>query len=99
GDCEIAAGWLDAAANQLNAHPDVAVVAGRLRERFPEASRYNRLCDLEWAGPVGEVSEVGGNALMSADAFRTAGGFVPTLIAGEEPELCVRLRARGSKVR
>ena len=33
----------------------VAVVCGRRRERLPEASVYNRLCDLEWDGPPGET--------------------------------------------
>jgi len=32
---------------------------------------------------------------MRTEAFRRAGGFDPTVIAGEEPELCVRLRQAG----
>ena len=35
GDCEVDAGWLGKAQAFLDQHPDVAVVCGRRRERFP----------------------------------------------------------------
>ena len=98
GDCELFTGWLNRAAATLDARPDVAVVAGRLREINPTASIYNRLCDIEWDNPSGEAGEVGGIAVVRAEAFRAAGGFDVTLIAGEEPELCLRLRQRGWKI-
>src|SRR5262245_33530532 len=44
GDCELAAGWIEAAAAFLGAHPEVAAVCGRRRERHPERSLYNLLC-------------------------------------------------------
>src|SRR3954454_9220341 len=44
GDCEIVAGWLERAANELANNEKAAVVCGRRRGRFPEASVYNRLC-------------------------------------------------------
>jgi hypothetical protein len=95
GDCEVVAGWLDAATAFLDRHPEVAVVCGRRRERFPERSIYNRLCDAEWDTPIGESRMCGGDALMRIDAFEQVGGFLAELIAGEEPELCVRLRTVG----
>jgi glycosyltransferase involved in cell wall biosynthesis len=98
GDCEIVPGWLDAARSHLEARPDAAVVCGRRRERFPHASVYNRLADLEWDTPTGEVQSCGGDAMMRAAAFRDAGGFNASVVAGEEPELCQRLRAAGWKV-
>ncbi len=98
GDCEVDSGWLPAAQAFLDDHPDVAVVCGRRRERFPQRSVYNLLCDLEWDTPIGEAKACGGDALMRVDAFAAVGGFRPELIAGEEPELCVRLRAKGWKV-
>jgi GT2 family glycosyltransferase len=98
GDCEVDAGWLGKAQAFLDQHPDVAVVCGRRRERFPQRSVYNLLCDLEWDTPVGEAKACGGDALMRVDAFMAVSGFRPDLIAGEEPELCVRLRAGGWKV-
>jgi cellulose synthase/poly-beta-1,6-N-acetylglucosamine synthase-like glycosyltransferase len=47
---------------------------------------------------VGDARSCGGNAMMRVDALRTAGGFRDALIAGEDPELCVRLRSAGWKV-
>ena len=98
GDCEVVGSWLLQAQAFLDTHPDVAVVCGRRRERFPQRSIYNLLCDLEWDTPIGEAKACGGDALMRADAFAAACGFRADLIAGEEPELCVRLRANGWKV-
>ena len=98
GDCEIAPGWLDYALAQLEANPNVAIVCGRRRERFPEQSLYNRLCDIEWDTPIGEAKACGGDSMMRVAAFQQAGGFNSTLIAGEEPELCVRIRQNGWKI-
>ena len=98
GDCEVDAGWLDEAAAFLRGHPDVAVVCGRRRERFPDASIYNRLCDMEWDTPTGPALASGGDAMMRTTALAQAGGFRDDLIAGEEPELGVRLRASGWKI-
>jgi len=98
GDCELAPHWLATGLEFLLQHPEVAVVSGRLREREPQRSVFNRLCDLEWDTPVGEARECGGNAMMRLAAFRAAGGFREELIAGEEPELRVRLRRAGWKI-
>jgi GT2 family glycosyltransferase len=95
GDCRVDPGWLDAAAAQLGAYPKLAAVCGRRREVSPDDSVYNRLCDLEWDTPIGEAKSCGGDAMMRASALREVGGFDPSVIAGEEPDLCVRLRARG----
>ena len=98
GDCEVVAGWLDKAVAFLDLHRDVAVVCGRRRERYPARSIYNRLCDLEWDTPVGEAKACGGDALMRAEAFEKVGRFRADLIAGEEPELCLRLRQAGWRI-
>ena len=98
GDCEVVPGWLEAAAAFLDERVDVGIVCGRRRERYPERSVYNMLCDIEWNTPVGEAKACGGDAMMRADAFTAVGGFAPSLIAGEEPELCVRLRAAAWRV-
>ncbi len=74
------------------------MVCGRRRERFPEASIYNRLCDREWDTPVGQAKACGGDALARMSALDEVGGYNPSLIAGEEPEMCVRLRQRGWEI-
>ena len=82
----------------LAANPQVAAVCGRRRERFPQKSVFNRLCETEWNTPVGEAKSCGGDSLMRRDALEQAGGFNESLIAGEEPELCLRLRKAGWKI-
>ena len=98
GDCEVAPGWIAAASAFLERRSDVVAVCGRRRERFPERSIYNRLCDLEWNTPIGAARACGGDVLMRLAAFERVGGFREELIAGEEPELCVRLRAAGGVI-
>lgn len=98
GDCELIPGWIETAMQFLGDHPDVAAVCGRRRERWPDRSIYNRLCDIEWNTPPGEARAFGGDVLIRSDALRAAGGYREDLIAGEEPELCVRLRAANWKV-
>ena len=98
GDCEVVKDWIGQAVQFLDAQPQVAVVYGRRRERHPEHSIYNLMCDIEWNRPLGQAEFCGGDALMRADAFAQVGGYRSSLIAGEEPELCVRLRAIGWKI-
>lgn len=98
GDCCLDAAWLDKAQAFLANDPKVAVVCGRRRERFPEASIYNRMCDAEWDTPIGEALACGGDALMRWDALEAVGGYNPALIAGEEPEMCLRMRREGWKI-
>ena len=95
GDCEVVAGWLDTALAALDDHEKLAVVCGRRRERFPDATIYNRLTDMEWDTPIGIARSCGGDALFRAAALQEVGGYNPTVIAGEEPEMCVRLRQAG----
>jgi GT2 family glycosyltransferase len=97
-DCEIMPGWIETARGKLQEDPRVAGVAGVLCERFRDATIYNRLCDMEWQSPSGEALAVGGNAMYRVEALEEVGGFDPSLIAGEEPELCLRLREKGWKL-
>jgi len=99
GDCEVVHGWLDEGCGFLATHPDFAVVWGRRRERYPQKSVYNLLCDLEWEScPPGETKACGGDAVMRVAAVRQVNGYRADLICGEEPELCVRLRGAGWRI-
>ncbi len=98
GDCEVAPEWLILAQHFLIANQDAAVVCGRRRERFPEASIYNFLCDVEWNTPVGDAEESGGDFMIRSDVFKACGGFNEGLIAGEEPELGHRIRRAGHRI-
>jgi GT2 family glycosyltransferase len=99
GDCEFASGWIATAIAALDADPSLCAVFGRRRERFPEASVYNALCDDEWNVPVGLVEACGGDVLFRLSALREVDGYSDDLIAGEEPDLCLRLGIRGWKIR
>lgn len=99
GDCEVVHGWIAEAVQYLESHADVAVVCGRRRERHPERSIYNLLCEIEWdSSPTGETGACGGDAVMRMAAFQEVAGFRPDLICGEEPELCARLRKAGWRI-
>jgi GT2 family glycosyltransferase len=98
GDCILVHGWLQEALSFMDLQPNVAIVCGRRRELYPAASVYNQLCEIEWNTPIGEAVGCGGDALVRAEAFEAVNGFQERLIAGEEPELCVRLRERGWKI-
>ena len=98
GDCQVDASWPETAIEFLREHDDVGVVCGRRRELHPERSVYNRICDAEWDTPVGEAQAVGGDAVYRCQAYRDAGEFDPTVPAGEEPELCKRVRDAGWRI-
>lgn len=95
GDCEIQPGWINNASRFLKAHPHVAVVCGRRRERNATATVFNHLCDIEWDTPVGDTNSCGGDAMIRVAAFEQLGGYDSSLIAGEEPDLCWRMRRCG----
>lgn len=98
GDTELVDGWMERAAATLDENQEVAAVCGRRRERHRDASVYNLLCDLEWDSPIGEGVPFGGDVLMRVAAMKQVGGYNPTVIAGEDRELCVRLQEAGWKV-
>ena len=53
---------------------------------------------MEWDGPVGEIDACGGIFLARTATVQSNGGFNPSLIAGEEPEFCIRVRAKGELI-
>jgi GT2 family glycosyltransferase len=95
GDCVLDDQWLGNSTNFLVEHENVGLVFGRRRERHPDRTIFNALCDREWDGPPGQALECGGDILIRASALQDVGGYSNGLIAGEEPELCIRLRQEG----
>ncbi|MEO1589835.1 MAG: glycosyltransferase [Cyanobacteria bacterium J06632_22] len=99
GDCELIEGWIAAARQQFAQDPRIAVICGRTVEKYPTATRYNQLADMEWdTAQPGEVTACGGIALMKVNAVQAVNGFNPQLICGEEPEMCLRMRRQGWKI-
>jgi GT2 family glycosyltransferase len=95
GDCELVEGWIERGVEAMSADPRLGAVWGRRRECDPRASVYNRVCDIEWRAPPGRATACGGDVLVRVDALHQSGLFDARLIAGEELDLCVRLRAHG----
>ncbi len=95
GDCEILPGWLELAEQTISEDSGLAAVFGRRRERFPDASPYNRACDIEWDTPIGEAMEFGGEVMMRAAALEEAGGYDASIIAAEDTDLAIRMRKLG----
>lgn len=98
GDCEMVAGWIKTGLQFLERHQDYAGVCGNRSERFPEATIYNQLIEMEWQDRAGEVEACGGDAIYRIDRFQVAGCFNEAMIAGEEADLCLRLRQLGSRL-
>lgn len=99
GDCEVQPGWLATAAAALDADPELGAVFGRRRERFPERSIYNALCDDEWNVPIGEALTCGGDVMCRVGAVDAIQGYDETMIAGEDPDMSTRLRKAGWRIR
>jgi cellulose synthase/poly-beta-1,6-N-acetylglucosamine synthase-like glycosyltransferase len=99
GDCEVDRNWIKTALAAFKENPQSVVICGRRRERFPAKSVYNRLCDREWNTPVGLALACGGDALMRYGPLIAVKGYREDLIAGEEPELCLRMRRAGGEIR
>lgn len=98
GDSTLEPGWIEAGRAYLEQHPDLAVVFGPQRERHAERSRYHRLLQVELMVEPGRRRACGGTAMYRVAAFAAAGGFREDMAAGEEPELCVRIRQAGFAV-
>lgn len=99
GDCDLDKDWFSKAQATLDTEPDLAIVCGRRREKYPEASLWNHLVDIEWNSPVGEAKACGGDAFIRRAALDAVNGYREDLIAGEEPEMCFRMRAMGWRIR
>jgi GT2 family glycosyltransferase len=77
---------------------DVACVFGELVESHPEANLYTHLCTFDWHIPPGEYRFCGGNSFWRKSFLDNAGYFDETLLAGEEPDLCYRVRHLGGHI-
>ncbi|MDQ1453504.1 MAG: hypothetical protein QOK38_3370 [Acidobacteriaceae bacterium] len=75
--------------------PSIAGVFGDRREMRTADSIYNALFDLDWNTQPGFTLFFGGDALVRREALVDVDGYNERLIAGEEPEMCRRMRERG----
>jgi acetyltransferase-like isoleucine patch superfamily enzyme/glycosyltransferase involved in cell wall biosynthesis len=93
GDTRLAPGFVRVAMDALNNDDALCAAWGHRRESDPGQSVYTKVLDLDWVYPVGPALYFGGDVLVRRCALAQVGGFDPSLKAGEEPELCARLRS------
>lgn len=82
----------------LFADSGIGVVFGNRREIATRDSIYNRVLDLDWIVPPGPAEYCGGDALIRREILARLEGYDERLIAGEEPELCWRIRELGFRI-
>ncbi len=83
---------------ELRNDPANAAAWGHRREVCPCLSIYVRILDLDWIYKPGETLFFGGDVLVRRVALEAVNGFDETLIAGEEPEMCRRMRNLGWRI-
>ena len=83
------------ALTELEKETTNAAAWGHRRELCECLSVYVRVRDLDWVYPPGETLFFGGDVLVRRSALESVNGFDETLIAGEEPEMCRRMRNLG----
>ena len=101
GDCQLVDGWLQQGFTALKENNKRAAIVGHLQEMHPEKSVYNKLCSMEWKSAPSDVlncGSFGGISIIRTSIFQELGGFNPDIIAGEEPNFCLRMNAAGYHV-
>jgi len=97
GDTILAPDFVGYASRQFD-DASVAVVFGDRREINTNDSIYNRVLDLDWIVRPGSVELCGGDALIRRDVLERVSGYDERLIAGEDAELCSRIRTLGYRI-
>jgi cellulose synthase/poly-beta-1,6-N-acetylglucosamine synthase-like glycosyltransferase len=92
GDTILDADFPLAALAELEKDAANAAAWGHRREFCGCVSVYVRVLDLDWVYEPGETLFFGGDVLVRRAALESVGGFDEKLIAGEEPEMCRRMR-------
>ena len=98
GDTILNADFPLLALKELEQEASIAAVWGHRREISPCLSIYVRVLDLDWVYPAGDSLFFGGDVLIRRSALEAVNGFDEKLIAGEEPEMCRRIRNLGSSI-
>ncbi len=98
GDCQIDRDFAVEALARFE-NPQIAIVWGRLREAYPEASLYNRLMDVQWVClrslPEGPCFYGTGIGIVRRAALEAVDGFDNRMINGQNTDLGRRVQKLG----
>ena len=89
--------WMNAAIHAIK-NSAVGAVRGYRRELHPERSFFNWIGDMEWNAKPGECDSFGGDVLIRRTALEVTQGYDEELVAGEDPELSLRISRNGLKI-
>lgn len=89
--------WIMSAIKNIEA--DTGAIFGILKEARPDRNRFHFIADLEWQRPASSAKFFGGNVLVKRSILEKTRGFDEGLIAGEDPELAVRIRSMRYKIK
>ena len=98
GDCALKKGWLKEARDTLTGSDSIAAVIGHLQEVGNPSGVFGRLFSMEWHSGAGEVSDFGkfgGITMIKRSVLHELGGYNPSVIAGQDSELGVRMKLAG----
>lgn len=96
-DTEMDPQWLRTALENID--DDIGAIFGKLEEKEPRKNLYHLISHLEWEEPKESPKIFGGNVLIRKAAIDEVGGYDEALQCGEEPELSVRMREAGWKIK
>jgi glycosyltransferase involved in cell wall biosynthesis len=88
--------WLKNASEYISI-PNVVAISGNRKEMHPK-NFFNWIGDLEWNAKPGEVFSFGGDVLLKREALVKTTGYNEQLVAGEDPELALRMRLKGGTI-
>jgi len=98
-DCSVEEEWCLSAVSTLENEDELGIVCGSTVESYPEKSKYNILCHLEWQKITGEISATGGIFMIKKHVFNKVNGFNENLSCGEEADLCAKVLQLDKKIK
>lgn len=98
GDTILNKNWFRRAVQEIS-NPTIACVFGHREEMATDDTIFNFWAHHDWYVPPGFADSCAGDVLFRREVLEKAEGYDETLIAGEEPDLCYRIRTQqGLKV-
>jgi len=95
GDAFIDPLWLRKAAENID--DTTAIVFGRRQEIFPRKNWYHLAAEIGWMHE--SERSIGGDILCRRKSLEETGGYVDFLVGGADPELGIRIRKAGWKIK